>query len=257
MGLCPLLAQAQALTPLPPVNEIHTHWALFSQSPAPQVTVTGLPEPAGDDIVFTITGLEAYGIAPYAVTSYTYNEADQAWAPSTEPLPEAAEPTGPVTLRMGAQYYYMNGFPEWLCGGAEPVKALRLEDYSGDPNNPDYHLSLAIGDGMVILSLAGDGSALTVRNEEAMIYCIYSGDGQLEMGTYMTNQGKDVALSYVIAPKTDAAGQVTYPLDSIRVVTRSGENALWTDGHWINGQGEEVAAPEGVIAEALPFVVVE
>ena len=161
---------------------------------------------------------------------------------------------------MDAEEYYMNGFPGWEAYSADEQVFYMLEDYSDDPNNPDYFLNYANDDGAIQYSLGGKGFSLTSLTEDTMSYSVYDANGVLETGTYVS-QHEDVYASYaVIANESEdpeAVAEEPYILYYINVQTPDGGNYLWTEDAWQNIHGEEVVGPEGYSPDELPFELIQ
>lgn len=241
--------------PLP--EEIHTQWQLFATDPAPEWNMTALSDPESGCFVVTVFNPMDWGIAQEYCGSWQYDLENTKWVPMEAAAPDISPDA--VVLYMDAEEYYMNGFPGWEAYSADEQSFYMLEDYSGDPNNPDYFLNYANNDIAIQYSLGGKGFSLTSLTEETMSYAVYDANGVLETGTY-TSQHEDIYASYaVIANESEDPEEVAkepYILYYINVQTSDGGNYLWTEGAWQDISGEEVAAPEGFSAEELPFELI-
>ncbi len=237
--------------PAPP-EELYTHWQLFAEEPALQLDMSAVSDPESNCFVVTLNALDAWGVSPDAMGCWVYDTETGKWvADAARILPENT-----AMLMVDAEYYYMNGFPGWLFASADDTFAYQLEDYSGDPNNPDYYLQFISEDATMDISLAGEGFSLGSYGEDNMSYCVYNGDAALEMGTYMVQNDDDTLVTYAMIPD-EAEGGEGYVLYYINVQTADGGNWLWCEDAWEDIEGNEVPAPEGFSADELPFELME
>lgn len=242
--------------PLP--EEMHARWTLFATDPAPEWKMTGLSDPDSGCFVVTLFNPMEWGIAQEYCGSWKYDLENAGWAPMEAAAPEISPDA--TVLYMDAEAYYQHGFPGWEAYSADGLFCYVLEDYSSDPNNPDYFLNYGSPDAAIQYSLSGKGFTLTSLTEDTMSYGVYSDDGILSMGTY-TSQYEDIYASYAMianeSEDPEVVAEEPYILYYINVQTPDGGNCLWTEGAWQNIHGEEVAAPDGFSAEELPFVLVQ
>ena len=242
-----------ACPPLP--EEMYTNWQVFATPTEWKMTAQSDPE--SNCFVVTLFNPKEWGIADSYCGSWKYDLANTQWVPMEDAAPEISPDA--TVLYMDAEEYYMNGFPGWECQSADEQSYYMLEDYSSDPNNPDYFLNYGSDDVAIQYSLSGKGYTLTSLTEDTMGYCVYNDDGTLSMGTY-TSQHEDIYASYAMVANESEDPEVVaeepYILYYINVQTADGGNFLWTEGAWQNISGEEVPAPEGFNAEELPFELI-
>lgn len=232
-------------------GRIYTQWNLYGDQPEPLMQVSGVTESTGKDFVVTFTGLDAWGAAPEACTGWTFDHAQQLWVENADVAGDATP--GSAVLRIDAYYYYMNGFPTWRCEGVGQVTSLRLEDYSSDPNNPDYRLTLAMGDSMICIPASGAGYMINTTTDDTVCYLVYDRGGVLNHAMYTHTHEDDLRANYVVAKDLDGS----YFLFGIQTVNAKGEEALWMDGEWRDSYGETVEAPAGVNPDVLPFEIIQ
>lgn len=240
---------------LPWPGELHTQWQLFA-TPT-EWKMTAQSDPDTNCFVVTLFNPMDWGIAQEYCGSWKYDLENTKWVPMEEPAQEISPDA--TVLYMDAEEYYMNGFPGWQCYSTDERYFYMLEDYSSDPNNPDYFLNCASDESGILYSLGGKGFSLTSIREDSMSYSVYDDNGVMSMGTY-TSQREDIYASYaVIANESEdpeVVAEEPYILYYINVQTADGGNWLWTEGAWQDIHGEEVAAPEGFNAEELPFELI-
>lgn len=245
LAVCPL-----NLPPLP--EEIHTTWQLYAAEPAPALDMTAVSDPETNCFVVTLNGLDAWGVADHCMGGWVYDAEAEAWKTSDADI----QPENGAVLMVDAEYYYMNGFPGWGFTAADDTFAYRLEDYSDDPNNPDYYLQYASEDAAMAFSLSGGGYSMTSYGESSISYCVYDPEGVLSLGTYMTENDEETFVTYAVIPDETEGGE-GYVLYYINVQTADGGNWLWTNDGWEDIEGNEVPAPEGINADELPFALIE
>ncbi|MBE5801737.1 MAG: hypothetical protein E7319_05550 [Clostridiales bacterium] len=232
-------------------EEIHTQWQLFQKEPDLHLDVRGVVEETGENLVVTLDNLDTWGVAPEALTTWTYDQENRQWV--AEPLAEGAAQRSAV-LRINAYFYYMNGFPTWECKGTGDIIALQLDDYSGDPNNPDYQITVQLEDATVGISLAGEGFTLGSYSDDTMSYCIYTQQGVLTYANYFVQHENGDLATYAVTLDQTTGG---YPLTFLNIIGADGSNVLWTEGEWFDINDNSVAAPAGYEnPEDLPFTLV-
>lgn len=245
MAACPLN--------MPPVaEELHTRWQLYAAEPAPGLEMTAVSDPETNCFVITLNDLDLWGVAPEHMGCWIYDTEAKEWKNAQSDI----QPENGAVLMMDAEYYYMNGFPGWGFAGADGGFAYRLEDYSTDPNNPNYILQYVCEKGSVELSLADGSYTLRSYGGDTMSYCVYDSEGVLELGSYMLHTEEDTFASYAVTPDESEGGE-GYQLYYINVQTADGGNWLWHNDGWEDIEGNEVPAPEGFTADELPFELIE
>lgn len=238
------------MPPLP--GEVHTRWPLYLDGGDHLLDMTAVSDPASNCLIVTLNGLDAWGVAPVHMGCWIYDHTAGEWKAAESDI----QPANGAVLMIDAEYYYMNGFPGWGFSGADSSFAYRLEDYSTDPNNPNYILQYVCQQGTIELAVTGGSYTLRSYGEDALTYSVYSNAGVLELGTHMLQTEDGTFASYAVTPDETEGGE-GYKLYYIHVQAPDGGNWLWTDDHWEDVEGNEVAAPEGFSAEELPFVLIE
>lgn len=234
-------------------EEIHTQWQLFATETAPEWRMTALSDPETNCFVVTLFNPTEWGVSTAYCGSWKYDLADTKWMPMEEAQPDIAPEA--VVLYMDAEEYYMNGFPGWQAYSADERYFYMLDDYSDDPNNPDYFLNFISDDASIQYSLGGVGFTVSSFTEDVMSYGVYSAEGVLEMASY-TKATDDTYATYTVTTPDDPEAKEDYILYYINVQTADGGNYLWTEGAWQDIHGEEVAAPDGFNADELPFELI-
>ncbi len=250
-----LPADTETLPPAPVAlpeaqGYIHTSWNLYGEQPEPAMQVSGLTEATGKSFVVTFTGLDQWGAAPEACTGWTFDHSQQLWVEDADAALQAAP--GSAVLCIDAYYYYMNGFPTWRCQGNGAVDSLRLEDYSGDPNNPDYRLTLVMDDSTICIPASGAGFMINATSDDTVCYLVYDRGGVLNHAMYTVTCEDDLRATYVVAKNPDGS----YFLLGIQTIDAKGEESMWMDGVWTDLYGETVEAPAGFSPDVLPFEII-
>ncbi|MBE5815487.1 MAG: hypothetical protein E7320_09850 [Clostridiales bacterium] len=254
------IALPESTTALP------TQWRTVKEGYAPP-TLEAAVDPATNCFVVTLRGLTPWGIAPEALAAYALNTGTGEWEreAAAENVLDASQALDLVTLSIDAEYYYMNGLPAWETACAPIDGRIVVEDYSGDPNNPGYFLTLYFPNGYAVLSLNDGGASLCHMTDSDMAYCVYGQDGTLQMGTYLLETEAGDLHSYAVVPtqqeaitgeESAEAPEEPYMLYYIHVSTADGHDYLYTDGQWSDIEGNPVAAPEGVSESDLPFSLI-
>ncbi|MBE5795071.1 MAG: hypothetical protein E7323_10385 [Clostridiales bacterium] len=238
-------------------EEIHTQWQLFAQDPVLEWKMTAASDPETNCFVVTLFNPLEWGISEEYCGSWKYDLENTKWVSMEEPQPDIS--AGAVVLYMDAEEYYMNGFPGWQAYSGDEYLFYMLEDYSDDPNNPDYFLNCVTDDASIQYSLGGQGYTLSSFGEDTMSYNVYDANGTLTMGSY-TKATDEAYVNYAVIPNEssdpEAVAEEPYILYYINVQTPDGGNFLWTEGAWQNIHGEEVPAPEGYSPDDLPFELI-
>ena len=253
----PVLDTENSACPLhmPPVpEEIYAQWQLFATDAPLELEMSAFVDPSSNCFVLLLNNLLDWGVAPEYLINWVYDTGAEAWTVDTT---SDIQRENAAVLSIDAEYYYMNGFPGWECYSEDETFSYVLMDYSGDPNNPDYHLNFISGDTTIQIAVTGEGFTMSSFGEDSMSYAVYEDSGMMTTGIY-TREQEDVYVSYAYIPNEDPAEaeKEPYILYYINVQTADGGNYLWTEGAWQDIHGEEVKAPEGFSAEELPFELI-
>ncbi len=236
---------------LPPVPEdMHAYWPLYTEEPALPVNIT-LTQ-SGENYIVTLYDAAEWGVDLERGSVWLYDAQEEEW--SLNEVAKAAKP-GTVELHVPVQVYRRSGLPVWRSLSSDETYTLWLEDYTGDPADPEFSLSLGNENGTVTMLPTSSEYTTYSFGDTAVAYCVYNGQSQLILGTYRVQHENGDTGIYAVAPnETEDDG--TYVLYYISVQTTAGENVLWTNGSWQDIHGEAATAPDGFSAEELPFEII-